>query len=127
VALLGLGVEAAARVVAPARVRVIDGHGNGDAARAALAPGGSRLVTYPGDAYELGFDLPAGPQQLFLESRGYYYEWMRREWLVEENPDEVRRFFAAPRDAYRRWAPAFARIEPEMERAFWTSRFRRAP
>jgi hypothetical protein len=127
VALVSIGEEARPRVLAPSRVRVLDGGGDGQAAGRALAPGGDRLVTYPGDAYELSFDLPAGPQQLFLESRGYYYEWMRREWLAEENPEEVRRFFTAPREAYRRWAPTFARIEPGMERAFWTSRFRRAP
>jgi hypothetical protein len=127
VALVAIGDEATPRVLTPSRVKVIDGRGDAQAARLALAPGGERLVTYPGDAYELLFDLPAGSQQLFLESRGYYYEWMRREWLAEENPDEVRRFFAAPRDAYKRWAPAFSRIEPGMERAFWTSRFRLAP
>jgi hypothetical protein len=97
------------------------------AALAALRPGGEHLVTFPGDAYELRFELPPGAQQLFLRSRGYYYEWMRKEWLADENPDEVRRFFESPRETYRRWAPAFARFEPAAERAFWTSRFRGAP
>jgi hypothetical protein len=126
-ALVGLGDALTPRPLAPVRVRVVDGHGEAAAARAALAPGGDHLVTYPGDAYEISFELPPGPQQLFLESRGYYYEWMRREWLTEEDPGEVQRFFASPREAYRRWAPAFARIEPDMERAFWTSRFRQGP
>jgi hypothetical protein len=129
-ALVPLGEEVAPRVVAPARVRRLAKDGaaaDAPAALAALAPGGEHLVTYPGDAYQIGFELPPGAQQLFLRSRGYYYEWMRKEWLADENPDEVRRFFEAPRDAFRRWAPAFARKEPEAERAFWTSRLRGTP
>ena len=42
----------------------------------------------PGDAYRLTFRLPPsdGPLELFLESEGFYYEWMRAEWLAEEDP-----------------------------------------
>ena len=41
----------------------------------------------PGDSYELAYDLPAGDNfELFLDSRGYYLEWMREQWLRDENP-----------------------------------------
>ena len=50
------------------------------ARRQLLAPG-EHLVTYPGDAYTLRYELPPGDQELFLDSRGYYYEWIREAWL----------------------------------------------
>ncbi len=46
------------------------------------------LVTLPGDEYTLVFKLPTGSERyaLFLESQGYYLEWIRAEWLNEEDP-----------------------------------------
>ncbi len=46
------------------------------------------IVTLPGDAYQLAYRLPEHPEryELFLESRGYYLEWMRREWMADESP-----------------------------------------
>ena len=45
------------------------------------------LQTYPGDGFALTYQLPgdAAEYALFLESRGYYHEWMRGEWLEEED------------------------------------------
>jgi hypothetical protein len=80
-------------------------------------------MTLPGDAYAIEFDLPPGTHEVFLESRGYYYEWIRREWLADENPAEVVRFLLDPRAALRRLAPAFGEVEAEMDRRFWGSRF----
>lgn len=83
------------------------------------------LVTLPGDAYVLEYRLPEHPErhELFLESRGYYLEWMRREWLSEENPLRALQMVADPAGALRALAPAFKRHEPEMEQAFWRSRY----
>ncbi len=41
------------------------------------------LITYPGDSCRLEYILPEdfASYELFLESRGYYLEWMRDEWL----------------------------------------------
>jgi hypothetical protein len=83
---------------------------------------GSALVTYPGDAYRLEFELPPGRHQLFLESRGYYYEWIRQAWLAEESPQEFTRALSDPRGTLKRLAPGYKKIEPEMERLFWHSR-----
>jgi hypothetical protein len=97
--------------------------GRSDAlARDRLAPGGDRLVTYPGDAYTLRFDLPAGEHELFLESRGYYIEWMRTSWLADESPVEVLRILADPQGAMRKLAPRYKSVEGDMERLFWNSR-----
>jgi len=85
------------------------------------------LITGPGDAYRLTFDLPRDASELefFLESRGYYYEWMRPEWLREEDPAMLRMIAHAPRAALRRMAPGYARLEPRLEELFWASRFGR--
>jgi hypothetical protein len=95
------------------------------AALRALLDTAASLVTLPGDAYEISYLLPEQPQtyELFLESRGYYLEWMRSEWMTEQNPLLAARMVADPRGALRALAPAFKAQEPEMERLFWSSRY----
>jgi hypothetical protein len=85
------------------------------------------LVTYPGDAYRIVFELPDwwDRAELFLESRGYYYEWMRGEWLKEEDLPMAALALGDPGPALRRMAPQFKQVEPRMERLFWQSRFGR--
>jgi hypothetical protein len=72
-------------------------------------------------------DAPPAPPgyRLFLESTGYYYEWMRSEWMDDESPGRVATLFLDPERAFRDLAPAFKKLEPVMEEAFWASRFRR--
>ena len=82
------------------------------------------LVTYPGDRYEIVYELPGAESELFLESTGYYYEWIRSEWLPEENEDALRLLLTNPERALRELAPSYKRIEPHMERLFWQSRIR---
>jgi hypothetical protein len=109
--------------VAPSRV---ERAGRDDsAAWRALVDTSASLVTLPGDAYDLVYRLPAQPEQyeLFLQSRGYYLEWMRREWLAEENLGSAAQILFDPAAALRTLAPAFKRQEPEMERRFWNSRY----
>ena len=91
-------------------------------ALAKLRPGGEHLVTGPGDAWLLRFELPSADVELFLESRGYYYEWMRPAWLDEEDAGELARFAFDGRRELRRLAPKYKRVEPEMDRLFWGSR-----
>jgi hypothetical protein len=103
-------------------------------ALAKLRPGGDHLVTGPGDAWLLRFALERARSsssgsstgvpdvELFLESRGYYYEWMRPSWLEEEDAAELARFAFDSRGALRRLAPRYKRVEPEMDRVFWRSR-----
>lgn len=85
------------------------------------------LVTYPGDHYAVTYELPAGlnDAELFLESRGFYYEWTREQWLAEENPAMSALTLTRPGEALRRLAPDFKRVEPRMDDAFWASRFGR--
>jgi hypothetical protein len=122
VALATLGAR-----VAPVRVAARVGEG-----RLGRAFGGERqpatafpIVTLPGDAYLLDYQLPEHPAgyELFLESRGYYLEWMRKEWLDEENPLRALQMVVDPRGALRALAPEFKRHEADLEQAFWRSRY----
>ncbi len=81
-------------------------------------------MTLPGDEHTFVFRLPDHPDrwELFLESRGYYLEWMRSEWLPEENPARAAMMLLEPARALRELAPEFKRLEPHMERLFWGSR-----
>jgi hypothetical protein len=85
------------------------------------------LVTAMGDELRMTFEMPtASPEyELFLESRGYYYEWNRSEWIAEEAPLMVATMLYAPAAALRKLAPAYKALEADMEESFWSSRFRR--
>ncbi len=83
------------------------------------------LVTLPGDAYTLVYELPdkSTAYEVFLESRGYYLEWMRAQWLAEENSLRAAQMFLDPAGSLRAMAPEYKRVEPDMERLFWSSRY----
>jgi hypothetical protein len=128
-----LGYVAVARLLPPLEPRAIpldhvERGGRVDAAALARLRGdGPRLITVPGDEYRLVFRLPSGAagMELFLESEGYYYEWMRGEWLAEEDPAMLQMALFHPEAALRRLAGPFKSREARMEAAFWASRFRR--
>jgi hypothetical protein len=108
-------------------VRVVRDSVVDDAALRRLNGSGGPLATLPGDVYTLHFELPpdfAG-QELFLETRGYYLVWMRREWLAEENLGRAREMVVDPHRALRRLAPAFKRQEAGMDSVFWGSEYAR--
>jgi hypothetical protein len=94
-------------------------------ARAKLLSSNDPLVTFPGDAYTLVYRLPeeAARYELFLETKGYYLEWMRTEWLAEENTARAAAMFLDPAGSLRRLAPEFKRVESELEASFWRSKY----
>lgn len=83
------------------------------------------LVTTRGESYVYEYRLPGEPSgyDLFLESRGYYLEWMREEWRADENPMRAARMFVDPAGMLRELAPEFKKREVEMESLFWASRY----
>jgi len=83
------------------------------------------LTAMPGEAHRLVYQLPPHPQgyELFLESRGYYLEWLREAWLAEEDPQKTLQVLWNPRQALVDLAPAFRQQEDAMEDAFWRSRY----
>jgi len=125
VALARLEPAGPARVLDPV---LVEHKGTPDPRALALLQDRDRhLVALPGDSYRVAFDLPEAPQnlELFLESEGFYYEWMRAEWLAEEDPAMVALILADPDKALRRLAADFKRHEPDLEGRFWSSRFRK--
>lgn len=87
------------------------------------------LTTLPGDRYAFTYELPDEPEalELFLDTRGYYLEWMRDEWVQEENAAKLSALLLDPAGAMRALAPEFHAREPELEQAFWRSRYVRNP
>lgn len=118
-----LGEAREALALEPAAVRRSDDGWEDPRVLGLLRAEGDRLTTLPGDRWTLVFDVPPGDHEVFLESRGYYHEWMREGWLREEDPLALARFFLDPRSTMRRLAPAYRRIEDRIDAAFWSSRF----
>ena len=85
----------------------------------------SVLVTYPGDKFLLNYKLPADyyNYELFMDSQGYYLEWMRNEWLGEENPAKVYQMLLNPEQFYKDLASQFKKVEAEIEETFWSSKY----
>jgi hypothetical protein len=125
--LVSLGTPAAATPLPLAEVRRA-GAADPEALRR-LQGAGPRLQTGPGDALELRFAVPVPLREaeIFLESRGYYLEWMREPWLAEQDVTQAFRLAVDLRGQLRRLAPAYHRMEPEMDRIFWESRFGGGP
>ena len=82
------------------------------------------LINSPGNSQTLTFILGENKKsQIFLKSQGYYTEWMREEWLKEEDQDMARLVLQRPRKWLRVMAPKYKRIESQMERLFRSSKF----
>ncbi len=103
-------------------------HRRGDVA-AILTDSTRTLNLFPGDSVALAFDLPNDARRyaIFLESRGYYYEWMRGEWLEERDPAMVSLLLTQPDAALRQIAPMYKAREADFEVNFWASRFGARP
>jgi hypothetical protein len=121
--LASLGARVTPMRLAPSDVRAADGSAARDA-HARLTGRTAPLVTFPGDRFTLVYRLPgSGAHEIFLESKGYYLEWMRDDWIVEENAARAASLFLDPAGSLRRLAPEFKRQEPALESAFWMSKY----
>ena len=108
------------------RPSLVDRNGTVDNdALAALLDLTSMLATIPGDSVTITYRLPENyaELELFLESRGYYLEWIRDEWLAEENPAMAAMVMTDPAGLLRLMAPMYKDVESEMEQSFWSSRY----
>ncbi|UCE41431.1 MAG: hypothetical protein JSV17_00100 [Candidatus Aminicenantes bacterium] len=94
-------------------------------ARSRLIEPDKQLVTMPGDELTLVYELPTEYQhyELFLESQGYYLEWMRSSWIQEENLQKTITMFKHPEKFLRDVAPEYKKIERQMEEIFWRSKY----
>ncbi|MFW6087060.1 MAG: hypothetical protein ACODAG_07645, partial [Myxococcota bacterium] len=98
------------------------GHLGEELALATLRDPAEHLMTLPGDRYVIRYDVPPGEHALFLESRGYYYEWQRETWREHHDPVAALRFVMDPEGELRRLAPRYKRLEARAEELFWSSR-----
>lgn len=86
-----------------------------------------QLVTLPGDEHTFRFTVGERDNaSYFLKSRGWYYEWIRREWLDDEDAEKAAAYLADPAEAMRDLAPAYKAKEARMDEIFERSRFRKA-
>jgi hypothetical protein len=84
----------------------------------------SYLVTFPGDVYTIQYPVRYDiGKEYFLESEGFYVEWMRDEWLKEQDLKLARKMLLRPAAYLKQMAPYFKRVEPMMEEVFWNSRY----
>jgi hypothetical protein len=81
------------------------------------------LVTYPGDVYKIEYELPFINAELFLDSKGYYLEWIRDEWVKEQNFKKLDLMINNPALFLKKAASQFKKLEPQMEQTFWNSRY----
>lgn len=82
------------------------------------------LFTFPGDKYLLSYQLPDNREyEYFLDTKGYYIEWMREEWKQEEDMGKLKLMFVFPGIYFRKMAKDFKKAEPLMEDSFWNSRY----
>ena len=83
------------------------------------------LVTLPGDTYTLKYQVPESDlnYEFFIETKGYYLEWMRDEWVAEEDHKKVIMMFARPSTFFKTHATQFKALEPKMEETFWRSKY----
>lgn len=98
-----------------------------DYALGALRDAERVLTTLPGDEYTLVYHLPESSTEyeLFLESQGYYLEWIREQWLDEEDHASAAMLLFDSKRALVELAPKFKQFESQMEETFWNSRYAR--
>jgi len=124
-ALVTVGEQVRPRRLSPSGV--YRGGKRDEGALGALLDPERTLVTLPGDELEIRYSLPEGlgPQRVFLEARGYYLEWMRQEWMSEQDAAKALQLLVDPGDALKALAPAYKAVESEIEHLFWSSRYGR--
>ncbi len=122
VALTGLGKQVEPLKMSPASILY---KGERDtAALLSLTDSTRTLTTLPGDVYRLQYKLPnTKDYAFFLNSKGYYLEWMRPQWLRESKPGKLTELIFNPDKTLEDLAPKYKKIEQKMRKLFWQSRY----
>jgi hypothetical protein len=96
-----------------------------DIALCQLTESNEPLTTLPGDSHILHYTLPSSSDdyEIFLKSKGYYLEWMREEWLAEQDLKKAYLMFGMPKLYMKLVADQYKDVEPTMEKTFWKSRY----
>jgi len=121
VALVNLVKEVQPERIKPELV-IVDDKINADAL-AKLNDPNERLISLPGNKFQLYYQLPNnGEVEIFLDSKGYYLEWIRQDWLKEKNIDKLRQTVLSTKKYFKEEAKNYKEYEKTMEDAFWNSR-----
>lgn len=82
------------------------------------------LISMPGSEFKLYFELPEShtDYELFLYSKGYYLEWMRKHWLKDKDLLKLRQMINQPKNYLQQEAGNYKKYELTMEQEFWNSR-----
>ncbi|MCX6148059.1 MAG: hypothetical protein NTW25_12560 [Candidatus Kapabacteria bacterium] len=82
------------------------------------------LISMPGSEYRFHYVLPKNNQdyELFLSSKGYYLEWMRKDWLQEKDLFKLYTMFENPKKYLKDEAHSFKLYESRLEKEFWDSK-----
>lgn len=86
------------------------------------------LISMPGDKWDLYFDLPEplvneNRYELFLWAKGYYLEWIRKDWMEEKDPDRLKNMLLNDKATWRELAIEYKDYESQMEALFWSSKY----
>ncbi|MBK9246616.1 MAG: hypothetical protein IPM69_00510 [Ignavibacteria bacterium] len=82
------------------------------------------LISMPGSEYRLNFLLPEKntDYELFLYSKGYYLEWMRKQWIKDKNLAKLSQMQTEPKKYLMEEAKEYKLYESTMEKQFWDSK-----
>jgi hypothetical protein len=82
------------------------------------------IISKPGNEFKFGFKLPSADTKyaLFLYSKGYYMEWMRKDWLKDKNLPKLRQMVYKPSRFLKKEAKNYKKYESQMESIFWNSK-----
>ena len=77
------------------------------------------VVTRPGDALHIGFDVGSAPEgrtrTFLMAAEGYYIEWMRRDWLSETPKEPFKPSDEALMRAIRLWEAKRETFQKQFE------------
>jgi hypothetical protein len=95
-----------------------------DSALARMRDSTQLLISMPGTAVQLRFEVPekGSEYEIFLYAKGYYMEWMREEWLKHKDLSLLRSMIQQPRTYLNGQTAAYKSYEKTMEEVFWNSR-----
>lgn len=85
------------------------------------------LLTFPGENYNLQFKLPnttnGMKRTFFLNSKGYYIEWLREDWFKNKNIVSDNSNFKLNEDAIINTARLWIQKKEKFEHQFFNSKF----
>ncbi len=85
------------------------------------------IVSMPGDEFYFSYNIPTSKNnevyQVFLDTRGYYIEWMRESWLKDKNLFALKRMMDNPKEWLNSETTNYKQYEIKMEEQFWNSKW----